>query len=98
MLSFAKNNSYLSIFAVIITAILLVFKRNYGWIALAVFILLWFLLSQIKHGKEVSLNQKFSHSNEDDEESTNTRPSNSYEQPREYSHEQKAAKPKKNIK
>lgn len=97
MLRFAKNNSYLSIFAVIITAILLVFKRNYGWIALAVFILLWFLMSQIKHGKEVSLNQKFSHSNEDDEEPTNDRHANSYEQPREYHHEQQP-RPKKEHK
>lgn len=84
MLSFARNNSYLSIFAVIITAILLVFKRNYGWIALAVFILLWFLMSQIKHGKEVGLNQKFSHSNEKDDDSNENYTSNSYDQPREY--------------
>ncbi|MFD1417713.1 zinc-ribbon domain-containing protein [Companilactobacillus keshanensis] len=100
MLNFARNNSYLSIFAVIITAILLVFKRNYGWIALAVFILLWFLMSQFKHGKEVGLNKRFSHSNEDDDEpADNVRTSgSSYDQPREYQHTERPAKQKKEHK
>ncbi|MFC6323942.1 zinc ribbon domain-containing protein [Companilactobacillus baiquanensis] len=98
MLNFARNNSYLSIFAVIITAILLVFKRNYGWIALAVFILLWFLLSQIKHGKEMGLNQRFSHSNDDNEESNNPNSSNSYDQPREYRPSQQKVNHKKEHK
>lgn len=57
MMKFAKNNAYVSIFAVIITAILLVVKRNYGYIALAIVIILWFLLSQLRHGNEVGANK-----------------------------------------
>lgn len=57
MLKFAKNNVYVSIFAVIITAILLVVKRNYGYIALAIIIILWFLLSQLRHGNELGANK-----------------------------------------
>lgn len=57
MLKFAKNNAYISIFAVIITAILLVVKRNYGFIALAIVIILWFLLSQLQHGNEMGANK-----------------------------------------
>ena len=57
MLKFAKNNAYISIFAVIITAILLVVKRNYGFIALAIVIILWFLLSQLRHGNELGANK-----------------------------------------
>lgn len=61
---FAKNNVYLCIFAVIIVAILLVVKRNYGFIALALAILLWFLASQVSHGSEVSANKKFKRDND----------------------------------
>lgn len=57
MLKFTKNNSYVSIFAVIIVAILLVVKRNYGFIALAIVIILWFLLSQLRHGNELGANK-----------------------------------------
>ena len=57
MIKFAKNNAYISIFAVIITAILLVVKRNYGFIALAAIIILWFLLSQLRHGNELGANK-----------------------------------------
>ena len=57
MVKFAKNNAYVSIFAVIITAILLVVKRNYGFIALAAFIILWFLFSQLRHGNELGANK-----------------------------------------
>jgi len=57
MMKFAKNNVYVSIFAVIITAILLVVKRNYGYIALAIVIILWFLLSQLRHGNELGANK-----------------------------------------
>ncbi|APX71996.1 zinc-ribbon domain-containing protein [Companilactobacillus allii] len=60
---FAKNNIYLCIFAVIIVAILLVVKRNYGFIALALAVLLWFLASQVSHGGEVSANKKFKRDN-----------------------------------
>ncbi|KRN99447.1 zinc ribbon domain-containing protein [Companilactobacillus kimchiensis] len=57
MIKFAKNNAYISIFAVIITAILLVVKRNYGFIALVAIIILWFLLSQLRHGNELGANK-----------------------------------------
>ncbi|WP_334329738.1 zinc-ribbon domain-containing protein [Companilactobacillus sp. HBUAS59699] len=60
---FAKNNAYLGIFAVIIVAILLVVKRNYGFIALAIVLLLWFLASQVSHGNEMSANKKFKRDN-----------------------------------
>ncbi|KRM14118.1 hypothetical protein FD31_GL002216 [Companilactobacillus nantensis DSM 16982] len=61
MMKFAKNNAYVSIFAVIITAILLVVKRNYGYIALAIVIILWFLLSQLRHGNELGANKALKH-------------------------------------
>jgi len=57
MIKFAKNNAYVSIFAVIIVAILLVVKRNYGFIALAIILILWFLLSQLRHGNEMGANK-----------------------------------------
>lgn len=60
---FLKNNAYLGIFAVIIVAILLVVKRNYGFIALAIVLLLWFLASQVSHGNEMNANKKFKHEN-----------------------------------
>lgn len=61
MLKFAKNNAYISILAVIVTAILLVVKRNYGFIALAIVIILWFLLSQLGHGNETGANKALKH-------------------------------------
>ncbi|TGD23646.1 zinc-ribbon domain-containing protein [Companilactobacillus suantsaicola] len=57
MIKFAKNNAFISILAVIIVAVLLVFKRNYGFIALAIVIILWFLLSQLGHGNETGANK-----------------------------------------
>ena len=61
MVKFAKNNVYVSIFAVIIVAILLVFKRNYGYIALAIALILWFLMSQLRHGNELGANKALKH-------------------------------------
>lgn len=80
---FAKNNAYLGIFAVIIVAILLVVKRNYGFIALAIVLLLWFLASQVSHGNEMSANKKFKRENNHE----------SNDQPQQYQEEHK--KPKK---
>ena len=57
MIKFAKNNAYVSIFAVIIVAILLVVKRNYGYIALAIVLIAWFLFSQLRHGNELGANK-----------------------------------------
>jgi len=57
MIKFAQNNILVDIIAIIITAILLVVKRNYGFIVLAAVILVWFLLSQMHHGKELSANK-----------------------------------------
>ena len=82
---FAKNNAYLCIFAVIIVAVLLVVKRNYGFIALALAILLWFLASQVSHGSEVKANKKFKRENDSPADSNETA---------EY-HEQQYQEPKK---
>ncbi|WP_164509418.1 zinc-ribbon domain-containing protein [Companilactobacillus jidongensis] len=71
---FAKNNAYLGIFAVIIVAILLVVKRNYGFIALAIVLLLWFLASQVSHGNEMNANKKFKRDNRDKNQETNNQP------------------------
>lgn len=57
MIKFAKNNAFVSIIAIIIVAILLVFKRNYGFIALAIVLIAWFLLSQLRHGNETGANK-----------------------------------------
>ncbi|WP_334331900.1 MULTISPECIES: zinc-ribbon domain-containing protein [unclassified Companilactobacillus] len=61
MIKFAKNNAFISILAVIIVAVLLVFKRNYGFIALAIVVILWFLLSQLGHGNETGANKALKH-------------------------------------
>ncbi|WP_119317155.1 zinc ribbon domain-containing protein [Companilactobacillus formosensis] len=74
MVKFAKNNAYISIFAVIITAILLVVKRNYGYIALAIVIILWFLLSQLRHGNEVGANKALKHETSFNKDSNNEHP------------------------
>lgn len=76
MMKFAKNNAYVSIFAVIITAILLVVKRNYGYIALAIVIILWFLLSQLRHGNELGANKALKHETSLKKDSNNGSSSN----------------------
>lgn len=81
MIKFAKNNAYISIFVVIILAILLVVKRNYGFVGLAIAIIAWFLLSQLGHGNELGANKalkketslkKDSNSNPDNSQTPNS--------------------------
>ncbi|WP_164505991.1 zinc ribbon domain-containing protein [Companilactobacillus insicii] len=84
---FAKNNVYLGIFAVIIVAILLVVKRNYGFIALAIVLLLWFLASQVSHGNEMSANKKLKREN--------SHSGTSNDQPQQYQAEPKKIKKQK---
>ncbi|WP_162894148.1 zinc ribbon domain-containing protein [Companilactobacillus musae] len=92
MIKFAKNNAYVSIFAVIIVAILLVVKRNYGFIALAILIILWFLLSQLRHGNEVGANKALKKETSLKKSSDNN---NAPEQTETYASKPKKQKPEK---
>ncbi|MFC6176465.1 zinc ribbon domain-containing protein [Companilactobacillus huachuanensis] len=89
MMKFAKNNAYVSIFAIIIAAILLVFKRNYGYIALAIVIILWFLLSQLRHGNELGANKALKR------ETSLKKDSNSNSNPKTETYNERPAKQKK---
>jgi hypothetical protein len=60
MWAFLKNNIYLDIIAAVLVVILFFIKRNYSWILLAIFLVAWFLSSQLVHGKEVRLNKLIS--------------------------------------
>lgn len=57
MINFLKNNIYVDIIAVVLVVLLFFIKRNYSWILLAIFLVAWFLTSQIVHGKEIKLNK-----------------------------------------
>ncbi|AKP68017.1 zinc ribbon domain-containing protein [Companilactobacillus ginsenosidimutans] len=65
MVRFLKNNIYLDIIAVVLVVILFFIKQNYSWILLAIFLVAWFLTSQIVHGNEVKLNKMIHHKPED---------------------------------
>ncbi|MCH4009020.1 zinc-ribbon domain-containing protein [Companilactobacillus sp.] len=61
MINFLKNNIYVDVIAIVLVVITFFIKRNYAWILLAIFLVAWFLTSQIIHGKEIRLNKLMSH-------------------------------------
>ncbi|MQS52545.1 zinc ribbon domain-containing protein [Companilactobacillus mishanensis] len=68
MWKFLKNNIYLDIIAVVLVVALFFIKKQYSWILLVAFLIVWFLTSQIVHGNEVKLNKRFKRSKNDKED------------------------------
>lgn len=77
MMQFLKNNVYVDIIAVLLVVATFFIKRNYSWILLAIFLVAWFLTSQIIHGKEIKLNKLISrHGSDKKEQSADTEQNN----------------------
>ncbi|KRL67411.1 hypothetical protein FC27_GL002002 [Companilactobacillus versmoldensis DSM 14857 = KCTC 3814] len=87
MINFLKHNVYVDIVAVILVILLFFIKRNYSWILLAIFLVAWFLTSQIVHGKEIRLNKLFTRKKKPAEEPAQNNQNNNY-QPNQYQQNQ----------
>lgn len=82
MVNFLKNNVYVDIIAVILVVLLFFIKRNYSWILLAIFLVAWFLTSQIVHGKEIKLNKLITHRKDDNgsqQQNNQNQPNSNYQ-------------------
>ncbi|WP_099974283.1 zinc ribbon domain-containing protein [Lactobacillus terrae] len=79
MWNFATANGYISLFTVVIAAVLMLVRRNYGYVFIAAAVIAWFLFAQISHGKETSINKRFKQDKPKKQKNNNDSAANDYQ-------------------